>query len=56
MNAWCLMSSHAHLIVSSEGQHHLQGIIWDLKSLTSRQIRKLLEDKDAVDESRRMNV
>jgi len=51
--AWCLMTSHAHLIVSSEGQHHLQGIIRDLRSFTSRQIRKSLEDKDAIGEGRR---
>jgi len=51
--AWCLMTSHAHLIVSTDGKNPLQGIIRDTKSFTSRHIRKLLEDKNAVGESRR---
>ena len=51
--AWCLMTSHAHLIVSSNEGLPLAGIIRDTKSYTSRHIRKLLEDKDAVGESRR---
>ncbi|MBK9483452.1 MAG: transposase [Bacteroidetes bacterium] len=51
--AWCLMTSHAHLIVSSNAGLPLAGIIRDTKSYTSRHIRKLLENKDAVGESRR---
>lgn len=52
--AWCLMTSHAHLIVSSSNENQpLMGIIRDTKSFVSRQIRKLLEDPIAVGESRR---
>ncbi len=47
------MASHAHLIVSSNSDLPLAGIIRDTKSYTSRHIRKLLEDKAAVGESRR---
>ncbi len=51
--AWCLMTSHAHLIISSNSEMPLSGIIRDTKSYTSRHIRKLIEDKEAVGESRR---
>ena len=51
--AQCLMTSHAHLIISGDGQSPLQGIIRDPKSFTSRHIRKLLKDKNADGESRR---
>jgi putative transposase len=51
--AWCLMTSHAHLIVSSSSDLPLVGIIRDTKSFTSRHIRKIIEDKTAVGESRR---
>ena len=47
------MTSHADLILSSDGQNPLQRIISDTKSFTSRHIRKLLKDKNAVGESRR---
>jgi len=51
--AWCLMPSHVHLIIGGDGTHDLVGIIRDLKSFTSRNIRKLLEDRGAIGESRR---
>ncbi len=51
--AWCLMTSHIHMIIGSDGTNDLVGTVRDLKSFTSRSIRKLLEDKNAVCESRR---
>ena len=51
--AWCIMPSHIHMIIGTEGKNELQAIIRDLKSFTSRSIRKLLEDHNAVGESRR---
>ena len=51
--AWCIMTSHIHLIVGSKGDSPLEGILRDLKSFTSRHIRKALEDTARVQESRR---
>jgi putative transposase len=43
VGAWCLMTSHAHLIIGTDGTSKLEDIIRDLKSFTSRQIRKEIE-------------
>lgn len=49
--AWCIMTSHVHLIIGTEGTHKLEDIIRDLKSFTSRKIRMMIETHQA--ESRR---
>lgn len=51
VGAWCLMTSHAHLILGSNGQMKLEDIIRDFKSFTSRHIRKAIEENNK--ESRR---
>ena len=51
VGAWCLMTSHAHLIVGTNGEMKLQDIVRDLKSFTSRHIRKTIEEN--MQESRR---
>jgi REP element-mobilizing transposase RayT len=51
--AWCIMSSHVHMILGTSGKHNLQDIIRDLKSFTSRRVRLLLENKAEIAESRR---
>lgn len=51
--AWCVMSSHIHLILRSGGAEKLENIIRDLKSFTSRSIRKELENTELVYESRK---
>ena len=51
--AWCIMTSHIHMILSTNGENKLENIIRDLKSFTSRSIRKLLESSEKVGESRR---
>jgi putative transposase len=43
VHAWCIMSSHVHLIISSEGDL-LQDIIRDYKSYTATQLRKAIEE------------
>lgn len=43
VHAYCIMSSHVHLIISCGGGSNLSEIIRDLKSFTSRHIRKALE-------------
>lgn len=43
VHAYCIMSSHVHLIVSASGTISLSEIVRDLKSFTSRHIRKTLE-------------
>ncbi len=51
VGAWCIMSSHVHMIIGSDGTNKLEDIIRDMKSFTSRQIRKAIEKGDF--ESRR---
>lgn len=41
--AWCIMTNHVHMIIGTEGKMKLEDIIRDLKSFTSRQIRKAIE-------------
>jgi REP element-mobilizing transposase RayT len=48
--AWCLMPSHMHMIIGSQG-NPLDGIMRDMKSFTSRRLRQLITDN--VQESRR---
>ena len=43
VGAWCIMSSHVHMIIGTDGQNKLEDIIRDLKSFTSRSIRKEIE-------------
>jgi putative transposase len=42
--AWCIMPSHIHMILRTTGLNPLEAVIRDLKSFTSRSIRKTLED------------
>ena len=48
--AWCIMSSHVHLIISTE-EGNLSDIIRDMKRHTAKQILKAIEEN--VQESRR---
>ncbi len=48
--AWCIRTSHVHLIVGSSG-NRLEDILRDLKSYTSGQLRKLIQHNPT--ESRR---
>lgn len=48
--AWCIMSSHVHLIVSSE-EHDLSAILRDLKRHTSKATLKAIDEN--VEESRK---
>jgi putative transposase len=41
--AYCIMTSHVHLILGTRGENNLEDIIRDLKSFTSRHVRKELE-------------
>lgn len=50
LHAWCIMSSHVHLIISSEADN-LSDILRDLKRHTSRTILKAIEENGQ--ESRR---
>lgn len=50
--AYCFMTSHIHFIIGTAGDNPLQDIIRDLKSFTSRSIRKVMEDRSQVHESR----
>jgi REP element-mobilizing transposase RayT len=43
VGAWCIMSNHIHLALASYGNHKLEDIIRDMKSYTSRHIRKYME-------------
>ena len=41
--AWCIMTSHVHLIIGTDGTNNLQDTVRDLKSYTSRHLRKEIE-------------
>ena len=43
VGAWCIMTNHVHMILGTKGYNPLQNIIRDLKSYTSRHIRKMVE-------------
>jgi putative transposase len=51
--AYCIMTSHIHMILGTKGTTNLEAIIRDMKSFTSRNFRKALEDTNQVQESRR---
>lgn len=51
VGAWCIMTSHIHLAIASGGVAKLEDIIRDLKSYTSRHIRKYMTNNPQ--ESRR---
>jgi REP element-mobilizing transposase RayT len=44
VGAWCIMTNHIHMIIASDGKYNLEDIIRDLKSYTSRHIRKYMEN------------
>jgi putative transposase len=48
--AWCIMTSHVHLIIGSEGDK-IENILRDFKSFTSTQMRKAIQNNNI--ESRR---
>jgi REP element-mobilizing transposase RayT len=49
---YCIMPSHVHLIIGTDGTYKLEDIIRDFKRHTSLEIRKSIEDK-SFPESRR---
>ncbi|MEQ6117935.1 transposase, partial [Reichenbachiella sp. MALMAid0571] len=44
VGAWCIMTSHVHMAIGTTGDQKLEDIIRDLKSYTSRHIRKYIEN------------
>ena len=50
IHAWCLMSSHLHMIISRKGELNLSGIMRDFKKFTSKEIVKTIAE---VNESRK---
>jgi putative transposase len=41
--AWCIMTSHVHLIIGTSGQKKLEDIIRDMKRHTSKTLRAVIE-------------
>jgi putative transposase len=41
VGAWCMMTSHVHMAIGTKGDNKLEDIIRDLKSYTSRHIKKV---------------
>jgi len=50
INAWCLMTSHLHMIIRSSGEQLLSNTLRDFKKFTSKQIIKAI---NVPSESRR---
>jgi len=48
--AWCIMASHVHLIIGTQGEK-MEDIIRDLKKFTSKALRKAISEN--IQESRR---
>lgn len=44
VGAWCIMTNHIHIALGTVGTNRLEDIIRDLKSYTSRHIRKYIEN------------
>jgi len=51
--AYCIMTSHIHLILRSESPHQLGETIKNLKGYTARTFHKLLADENTTYESRK---
>lgn len=52
IHAWCVMSNHVHLMMSTKSGHHPSDVLRDLKKYTSKQIIAEIENKN-LPESRR---
>jgi putative transposase len=52
IHAWCIMSNHLHLIISTKFGVHPSDILRDFKKFTSKQIIAAIENKENP-ESRR---
>ena len=46
VHAYCIMTSHIHLILSTEQGHELSDVIRDFKSFTSRNIKEAIENNN----------
>ena len=44
VGVYCMMTSHIHMIIGTKGANKLEAIIRDLKSYTSRHIRKYMQN------------
>lgn len=47
VHAYCIMTSHIHLILSAKEGHRLSDIIRDFKSFTSSQLRKAIKENNS---------
>jgi REP element-mobilizing transposase RayT len=47
--AYCVMPSHVHMILRTDSKNPLEGVIRNLKSFTSRSIRKILETQGHIE-------
>ena len=52
IHAWCVMSNHVHLMISTQFGHHPSDALRDLKKFTSKQIIAAIAEKEKA-ESRR---
>lgn len=52
IHAWCIMSNHLHLMISTKFGSHPSDVLRDFKKFTSKQIIAVIEDKEQL-ESRR---
>ncbi len=51
--AYCIMSSHIHMVIRTGEDQKLEDVIRDLKSYTARCFHELLKDKNTTYESRK---
>lgn len=53
LHAYCIMPSHVHMIIGTQGTHSFVDITRDLKGYTSRRFRQILLDQNINYESRK---
>jgi len=46
IHAYCIMTNHLHMIISSNGESSLQDIIRDFRSYTSKMLKREIENSD----------
>ncbi|TAE27599.1 MAG: transposase [Cytophagales bacterium] len=46
IHAWCVMSNHIHLMISTKVSHHPSDVLRDLKKFTAKQIIEAIENSE----------
>lgn len=53
IHAWCIMTNHVHLMITTKLNHHPSDVLRDLKKFTSKKIIASIENEDLPESRRR---